>query len=398
MSGLLLDTLKSEIAARTPDMIALRRDLHEHPELAFEEVRTSGIIEQRLRVLDLDVQTGVAKTGVVALLRGEGSTSPARTIALRADIDALPIHELNEIDYRSQIPGKMHACGHDGHTSILLTVADLLSRRRAEIKGNIKFIFQPAEENIGGARPMIEEGIMQGVDGVIGLHLISNHPIGRVGARAGSVFASADSFTVTVNGKGGHAAMPNFAVDPIVIAAQIITTLQTLISRETSPFSPAVITFGTFHAGTASNIIPENTVLEGTMRAYSPMHRAYLQRRIIEVTNGVAMAMGGSCDIEFGEGCPPCVNNLAMAELVQRAAAASVGADAVDTGEEILTAGSDDMAYFLQAAPGCYFIVGAHNKDKGALYPHHHPRFNIDETSLPIGVEVLTRAALDFLG
>src|SRR5436853_1906185 len=202
------DRLKSDIDELVPDIVAMRRDFHEHPELAFEEVRTSGIVAQRLRALGLEVQTGVAKTGVVGVLRGE-ATSPGaggKTIAIRADMDALPIHELNEIDYRSQTDGKMHACGHDGHTSILLAVADILSKRRAELPGNVKFIFQPAEERVGGAEPMVKEGTLEGRDGVIGLHLISNYPLGRVGVRAGSVFASADRFILTVHGKGGHAA------------------------------------------------------------------------------------------------------------------------------------------------------------------------------------------------
>src|SRR5438034_1045963 len=281
-------------------MVALRRDLHEHPELAVEEVRTSGIVAQRLRSLGLEVQSGVAKTGVVGLLRGGASKEGAKTIAIRADMDALPIHELNEIDYRSTVDGKMHACGHDGHTSILLSVADILSKRQDELTGSVKFIFQPAEEVIGGAEPMVKEGTMQGVDGVIGLHLISNYPIGRVGVRAGTVFGSAD-------------------------------------------------------------------------------------------------AMGGSCDVQAFDGCLPCVNDVTMTELVHKAAVASVGVEHVDDSEEVMTTGSDDMAYFLKAAPGCYFIVGAHNEEKGASYPHHHPRFNVDEDAMPIAVEVLTRAAMDFL-
>ncbi len=203
-----VDRLKSDIDELVPDMLALRRDLHEHPELAFEEVRTSGIVAKRLQALGLEVQTGVAKTGVVGLLRGSASKSGAKTIAIRADMDALPIYELNDIDYRSTVDGKMHACGHDGHTSIALAVADILSKRQAELTGNVKFIFQPAEEVIGGAEPMVKEGTMKGVDGVIGLHLISDYPVGRVGVRAGTVFASADAFTLTVKGKGGHAAMP----------------------------------------------------------------------------------------------------------------------------------------------------------------------------------------------
>ncbi len=391
------DALKAEIDERIPDLVAMRRDLHEHPELAFEEVRTSSIVAQRLQALGLEVQTNIAKTGVVGLLRGNASTPDTKTLAIRADMDALPIHELNEIDYRSTIDGKMHACGHDGHTSILLTVADILSKRRAELNGNVKFVFQPAEEVIGGAAPMITDGAMEGVDNIIGLHLISNYSLGRVGVRAGAVFASADTLEMVVHGKGGHAAMPHGAVDPIVIAAYITTTLQTLISRETSPFSPAVITIASIHAGSAFNIIPEQAVIKGTMRAFSNDQREYLLRRIQEVAQGVATAMGGSCTVNWFDGCPPCINDPAMTEVVLRAAVATVGAQAVDESEEVMTTGSDDMACFLNEVPGCYFIVGAQNEAKEAKYPHHHPRFNIDEDSLPIAVEVLTRATLDFL-
>ncbi|HJT56278.1 MAG TPA: amidohydrolase [Ktedonobacteraceae bacterium] len=391
------DQLKSDIDELVPDMVAMRRDLHEHPELAFEEVRTSGIVAQRLRTLGLEVQAGVAKTGVVGLLRGGASRPGAKTIAIRADMDALPIYELNEIEYRSTIDGKMHACGHDGHTSILLAVADILTKRRSELPGNVKFVFQPAEEVIGGAEPMVKEGAMQGVDGVIGLHLISDYPLGRVGVRSGTVFASADKLVLRVQGKGGHAAMPETTVDPIVISAHIITALQTLISRETSPFSPAVITIGRISAGTAFNIIPETAELQGTMRAFTPEHREKLVRRIGEVASGIALAMGGTCAVEVFDGCPPCINDPAMTEVVHKAAIEAVGEKDVDESEDVMTTGSDDMAYFLNTVPGCYFIVGAHNEDKGAKYPHHHPRFNIDEDALAVGVEVLSRAAMEFL-
>ncbi len=391
------DQLKADIGELVPDLIAMRRDLHEHPELAFEEVRTSGIVAQRMRTMGLEVQTGIAKTGVVGLLRGGASKSGAKTIAIRADMDALPIHELNDINYRSTIDGKMHACGHDGHTSILLAVADLLNKRREELIGNVKFVFQPAEERIGGAEPMIKEGAMQGVDGIIGLHLFSDYPLGRVGVRSGPVFASADRFILTVKGKGGHAAMPETTVDPIVISAHIVTALQTLISRETSPFSPAVITIGIIKAGTAFNIIPESAEMHGTIRAFNSEHRSKLIRRINEIAQGIATAMGGSCVVDVIDGCPPCVNDAKMTEIVRDAAIVTVGEKDVDASEDILTAGSDDMACFLEAVPGCYFIVGAKNEAKGANFPHHHPRFNIDEDALPIGVEVLTRAAMDFL-
>jgi amidohydrolase len=392
-----VDRLKSDIDELVPDLIATRRDLHEHPELAFEEVRTSGIVAQRLQKLGLEVQTGVAKTGVVGFLRGGASKPGTKTIAIRADMDALPIYELNEIDYRSQTDGKMHACGHDGHTSILLAVADILTKRKDDLAGNVKFVFQPAEEMIGGAAPMVKEGTMNGVDGVIGLHLISDYPLGRVGVRSGPVFASADKLILTVRGKGGHAAMPETTVDPIVIASYIVTALQTLISRETSPFSPAVITIGKIQAGTAFNIIPETAEMHGTMRSFTKEHRAKLLRRISEVAQGIARAMGGSCDVEIIDGCPPCVNNASMTEVVRGAAIAAVGEKGVDASEAVLSTGSDDMACFLDAVPGCYFIVGANNPAKGADYPHHHPRFNIDEDALPVAVEVLSRAALDFL-
>ena len=227
-----------------------------------------------------------------------------------------------------------------------------MSKRRAELTGNVKFIFQPAEERVGGAEPMVREGTMEGVDGVIGLHLISNYSLGRVGVRAGTVFASADRFILTVHGKGGHAAIPHEAVDPIMIAAQIITALQTLISRETSPFSPAVITIGTVNAGTAFNIIPETAVLQGTMRAFSKEHRAKLLRRIQEITSGIASAMGGSCEVELFNGCPPCTNDATMTALVHKAAVESVGEQAVDSGEEVMSSASDDMSYFRRMSAG----------------------------------------------
>jgi amidohydrolase len=389
------DRLKADIEELVPGMVALRRDLHAHPELAFEEVRTSSIVTQRLRTFGLEVQTGVATTGVVGLLYGGASRAGARTIAIRADMDALPIHELNEIDYRSTIDGKMHACGHDGHTSIALAVAAILSKRRAELNGNVKFIFQPAEEVLGGAEPMVKAGVMQDVDGVIGLHLMSDYPLGHIRVGAGTVFASADRFVLHVKGKGGHAAMPHDAVDPIVIAAYIITALQTLISRETSPFSPAVITIGVISAGTAFNIIPQAVEMQGTMRTFSQEHREQLLRRMSEIVQGIAGAMGGTCVVQTFDSCPPCINGASMTELVQKAAIASVGEERVESRAEAMT--SDDMAYFLGAAPGCYFVVGTRNEVKGAKYPHHHPRFNIDEDAIPIAVEVLARAVMEFL-
>ena len=392
-----LDPLKAEIDESVPGMVALRRDLHEHPELAFEEVRTSGIVAGRLQALGLDVRTGVAQTGVVGTLKGGKARANKKTLAIRADMDALPIHELNEIDYRSTVDGKMHACGHDGHTSILLTVAEILSKRREELAGDVRFVFQPAEELIGGAEPMVKEGAIAGVDAIIGLHLFSTFPLGHVGVREGAVFASADKLVLKVHGKGGHAAMPHATVDPIVVAAYITTALQTLISRETPPLSPAVITIGKIEAGNAFNIIPEVATLQGTLRTFDETHRAYLIKRITELCQGLATAMGASCEVDFIDGCPPCVNDPGVTKTVFQAARSAVGEGAVDSGEEVLTTGSDDMAYFLDAVPGCYFIVGASPEKTGTAYPHHHPRFAIDEDALPIAAEVLIRSALGYL-
>jgi amidohydrolase len=391
------DQLKSDIDELVPDMVALRRDLHQHPELAYEEVRTAGLVAQRLHSLGLEVQTGIAQTGVVGLLRGGKSSPGAKTLAIRADMDALPIHEVNELDYRSSVEGKMHACGHDGHTAIALAVAALLSKRQAELSGTVKLLFQPAEEGRGGANLMLKAGVLEGVDGVIGLHLMSTFPVGRVGVRAGPVFASADGFVLRVKGKGGHAAMPHEAVDPIVISAYLITALQTLLSRECSPFSPAVITIGTIQAGSAFNIIPEIVEMQGTVRAFSQEDRERWLRRIRELATGVALAMGGSCEVQAYSGPPVCVNDASMTQLVHEAAVASVGAGNVDSSEAVMTTSSDDMADFLQAVPGCYFIVGARNAQKGASYPHHHTRFTFDEDAMPIAVEVVARAAMNFL-
>ena len=397
MSTANMDRLKADIDELVPDLVATRRDFHEHPEMAFEEVRTSNIVAQRLQALGIEVQKGVAKTGVVGLLRGTKQAGQAKTLAIRADMDALPIHEQNAIEYRSQIEGKMHACGHDGHTAVALAVADILSKRRDELAGNVKFIFQPAEEQIGGAEPMVKAGAVDGVDGVIGLHLISYYPLGRVGVRSGPVFASANRYEINVMGKGGHAAMPDQTIDPIVIGSQIIVALQSLISRETSPFQPAVLTIASLHAGSAFNIIPEQAILQGTLRTYNEEHRQYLIQRIQEVAVGIASAMRGTCEVEWFDGCPACVNDPGMTELVRQAAEEAVGREAVDNNEAIMMMGSDDMGYFLQEVPGCYFLVGASNPAKEANYPHHHPRFNIDEDALPVAVEVLTRATLSYL-
>ncbi len=392
------DRLTSDIQELVPDLVALRRDLHEHPELAFEEVRTSSIVEQRLRHLGLEVQTGVGKTGVIGLLRGNASGQSTRTLAIRADMDALPIQEMNQVEYRSQVDGKMHACGHDGHTAIALEVADILSKRRAELKGNVKFIFQPAEEGAGGANAMMKEGVMNGVDGIIGLHLASGITAGRVSVTRGVSQSGANNFTLVVKGKGGHAAAPDQTVDTIMIAVHIVEALYSLMSRATSLSDPIIISIGAINAGSAHNIIPETATIRGTLRTYSAERLEEMAQRIRELASGIASAMQGSCEVIVNEGCPPCVNDAAMAELVERAVITTVGSDHLDSYTDWKMGPSDDMGFMLQAAPGCYFNLGTGNKAKETHYAHHHPRFDIDEDALPVGVEVMARAALEYLG
>ncbi|HEX6123283.1 MAG TPA: amidohydrolase [Ktedonobacterales bacterium] len=393
------DDLKAEIARRRPALVALRRHFHQHPELSFEEHETAAEIARRLRALGLEVREGVGGTGVVGLLRGAAPGAAAGPVLLvRADIDALPVTEENAAEYVSTVPGKMHACGHDGHIAIALTLAGLLSERKAALRGTVKFAFQPAEERIGGALEMIRAGVMDDprVDAVIGLHLWTPVPVGTVSVAAGPVFASADGLTLRVRGRGGHGAMPHLSVDPIVVAAQIVVALQTLISREISPFHPAVLTFGTIAGGTAFNIIADEVELRGTLRAYDAADREYLRRRVEEVAREVALGMRAEIEYELTGGCAACVNDAEMAALVRRAASATVGEAGVPGGDQ-RQAASDDMSYFLEAAPGCYFFVGASNAARGITAPHHSPRFDIDEDALGIGVETLARATLEYL-
>ncbi|HET9979254.1 MAG TPA: amidohydrolase [Ktedonobacterales bacterium] len=393
------DDLHDDIARRAPTMVARRRHFHMHPELSFEEHETAANIAATLREAGLEVTEGVGKTGVVALLTGTApGAESGPTLMVRADIDALPVQEENDVEYRSQAPGKMHACGHDAHTAIALTLAETLADRRDQLAGRVKFVFQPAEEKVGGADPMIADGVMRDpdVDGVIGLHVWSPGPVGDISLQTGSVMASADEIHLTVRGRAGHGAMPHQAIDPVLVAAQIVVALQTLVSREVDPLHTAVLTFGAIHGGTLGNIIADEVKLAGTLRTYDQADRDYLQRRIGEVANGVANAMRASVEYRVGAGCRVAVNDPDMTALIRRAAIATIGPEHLPNGDNRISA-SDDMASFLAAAPGCYFFLGAANAEKGITAPHHSPRFDIDEACLPIGVETMARAALEFL-
>jgi amidohydrolase len=377
----------------TPALLEMRRDLHRHPELAFEEHRTAGVVEAHLRALGLEPRR-TAGTGVVADLRGG---RPGRTVIVRADLDALPILETTGAPYASTAPGKMHACGHDGHTAIAAHVASVLVARREELPGAYRFVFQPAEETVGGASRMIAEGrVLDGVDAVVGLHLANFLPAGVIGVRPGPLMAAPDSFTITVRGRGTHAAMPHLGTDPVVIAAHVITALQTLTSRETDPVGTSVVTISTVRAGDgAHNIIPERCELLGTLRTFDPAVRERLQRRIIELSTGIAAAMGGEASVDLHVGPPPVVNDEALTERFRELAREAVGADRVLEVDPVM--GGDDMAEFLAERPGVYFWAGSADPQTGRDRPHHHPGFDFhDELVLPLAVDVLARAAVEF--
>ena len=380
-----------------PGVIADRRHLHEHPELGFEEVETSRFVAQRLQSLGVeDIRTGIAKTGVTGLIRG--SQGPGKTVLLRADMDALPILEENDVPYVSQHPGVMHACGHDGHTAMLLGVARLLSEQRDSFAGTVKLLFQPAEElPPGGAKPMIEAGVLNDppVDAVFGIHVDQDEPVGKISLAAGPVMAAADRFTILIKGKGGHGAKPQTSVDPIAIGAQIVTALQTLISREYDPVATGVVSVCAFLSGSAFNVIPDTAELRGTVRTFTPENRTMLSERIPELVKGIAAAMRAEAEVHYDFGYPATINDPAMTELVREVVTEVVGAENVIEAEPQM--GAEDFSYFLRERPGSFFFIGSKNEERGLTWGHHHPRFDIDEAVLGVGVESLARTALRYL-
>lgn len=370
-------------------LIERRRDFHRHPELGFQEIRTAGIVSQELNALGLEVRTGVARTGVVGLLEGHG---PGPTVLLRFDMDALPIHEANQTDYVSSAPGVMHACGHDGHTAIGLAVAKLLAARRETMAGRLKFVFQPAEEGLGGAELMVREGVLDdpAPDVSLALHLWNNMPVGMVGVSDGPTMAADSDFTVTVTGSGGHAALPHQARDPVVAAAQVICALQCIVSRNVSPIETGVLSVTIVRAGSAFNVIPDSAVLSGTIRSFKPEVRELLSRRLAETARSAAQALGCTAEVEVVDRTPPVINDSVVAAGVRELAAALVGAENV---RPEITMGSEDMAYMMQTIPGCYFFIGAANADRGLDYPHHHARFDFDESALALATALMASAA-----
>jgi amidohydrolase len=381
-------------AADVQELIEVRRDLHAHPEVAFEETRTSAFVAGQLRALGLEPRTGVGRTGVVATLRG---ARPGRTVMLRADMDALPMQEENDVPYRSQVEGRMHACGHDCHVAGLLGVARQLVRQAPSLPGAVKFCFQPAEEQGGGAVGMIADGVLRDpqVDAAFGVHVWQDLAVGKVGVTRGGWMASVDDFAVTLTGRGAHAAAPHQGLDPVVALAHVITALQTIASRTTDPLLEVVVSVTQVRAGTAFNIIPESAWMNGTVRTFDPALWRELPGRFERIVHGVAGALGCTAEVVYTRHNLPTVNDPAMAELAHEAAAEVVGRENVVT--HIRTMGGEDFSAFLHEVPGAFLAIGSSNEQKGLTHMHHHPRFDVDEGCIAIGAEVLLRVARRFL-
>jgi amidohydrolase len=393
-----LANVRDDVDEILPGVVADRRHLHEHPELGFEEFETARFVAERLAALGVeDIRTEVNVTGVTGLIRGTGS-GPGRVVLVRADMDALPIQEQNQVDYKSKNDGTMHACGHDAHTAMLLGVSRLLMDRRDTFAGTVKVLFQPSEEaGDGGAKGMIEQGVLEDprVDACLGLHVSSNLPTGRIEVMTGAKSAAADEFQVTIQGKGGHGAYPHGTVDPVAVGAQIVVALQTLVSRETDPIDRAVVSVCAFHAGEAFNVIPDTAMLGGTVRTFDAATRDRMETRIRALASGIAEAMRASVNIRYRRGYPSVVNDPAMADIVREAAREAVGED--NLGEARPGMGAEDFSYFALERPSCFFNVGTGSPEKDSEWPHHHPRFDVDEDGMAAGIATMATAVVKYL-
>ena len=374
--------IKKEIQKISEHIYSYRRDFHQYPELSFQEYRTAETISKHLESFGIEHRTEVGKTGVVGeIVFGDGPT-----IALRADMDALPIQEVGDLKFKSKNEGVMHACGHDGHMAILLGAANALSKNKKLKKGKVRFIFQPAEEGAGGARYMIKDGCLDQVDEIYGLHLWNYQPVGEIGVKNGPIMAAADMFDIIIKGKGGHGATPQGTVDAIVVASNLITMLQTIVSRNTNPLDNTVVTIGEINGGQNFNVIADEVRLTGTTRAYTENNRNMIKKRMQDIIDGVSKSFGAEIVLKYKEGYPPTVNHEDPTKLVLEASSMVVGKGA---GYPYLSMGGEDFSYYLQKVPGCFFFVGsAPDKNNILSTPHHCSHFDIDERSLLIGASV----------
>jgi amidohydrolase len=386
--------LKKEIWGMKDWLVEIRREIHMHPELGFEEIETSKLVSEWLERFGLEVKRGWAKTGVVGLLQGG---EPGKTVAIRADMDALPLEEANQVPYASAVRGKMHACGHDAHMAILLGVAKFFSSMKEKVKGRIKWIFQPAEEGGGGGRVMVEERVLENpeVNAIFGAHVFPFLPIGKVGVYEREGLAATDRFTIKVIGQGGHAASPHVTKDPILAAGHLITQIHSIVSRNINPLESGVITVGKVIGGTAFNIIPDEVELLGTVRSLNPQVREELKCRIEQVVKGVAGSFGINYRFDFEYGYPVLINDSKMTQLVISACSKGIGKENVEVLKPSM--GGEDFAYYLQKVPGSFFRLGCRNEEKGIIHPYHSSLFDIDEEVLPFGVEMFVRVLDQYL-
>lgn len=383
------ENIKKEVEALTDKIIAWRRDFHCHPEVAFNEERTSNVLRAFLEGLGLPVES-FAKTGLRAILEGKPG---GLTVALRADIDALPLEEEGDKAYISMNPGAAHACGHDGHMAIAMGAAQILADQKNRMKGRVVFLFQPAEElPPGGAKPMVEEGVLEGVDAIFGLHLWQSLPTGGIGIVEGPMMAAADNFTIRVTGQGGHGSMPHQAVDSILAASHVVVNAQSIVSRSVDPLTPAVVSFGTVKGGTVYNIIPGEVLLTGTVRTFEPETQALIQNRLQAIAESTCRSLGAQAEFRYDQGYPPLVNDAAMTGLVRETAQDVLGPDCLKPFAPIM--GGEDFAYYLQKIPGAFFFFGMGD---GMEFPHHHPAFDLDERALPKAVLLMTQLVFRYL-
>jgi amidohydrolase len=372
-------------------IIGLRRDLHRIPETAYTEKKTSSFITNYLNKLQLEVKTGIARYGVVGLLKTD---RPGPTLMIRADMDALPLKENTGLAFASEHEGVMHACGHDAHMAMVLGAATVLSRIKDKLTGNIKFLFQPAEEGAGGAKPMIEAGVMESpkVDYCIACHMWPDIPEGTIGIRPGPFMAAMDRFEIKIKGKGGHGAMPHLCIDALEVGTQVVNALQRIVSRHIDPLEPIVVTIGTFHAGTAFNIIPAEAELSGTTRTFNPNIYNTWEARIEKVVRGVCESMGSEFEMKYSQGHPVTINDEAMAEIVRRCAEKVVGEDRVVVPQK--TMGGEDFSFYLQKSKGCFFALGVGREGAVSV---HNPSFDFNEDVMLLGVETHCRFGIDLL-
>ncbi|NEW05437.1 amidohydrolase [Paenibacillus sp. SYP-B3998] len=375
------------------EMVGWRRYLHQNPELSFQELRTAEFVVNHLLDWGIEVRTQVGGNGVVGLLRG---ANQGPTVALRADMDALPIQDEKNCDYSSLIKGVMHACGHDAHTSTLLGIAKVASQHRDKLNGNLVFLFQHAEETTpGGANAMIQDDALVGVDVVFGVHLWTPFPVGHVYAKAGSMMAAPDEFTIQIQGKGGHGGLPHQAIDSIHVASQLVVNLQSIVSRQVDPVEPCVVSIGSFHAGTSFNVIAETTKLTGTVRTFNSELQQDVKARMERIVDGTCRMFQASYVFDYKMGYPPVVNDVNEAERFFKVGNALFGEESVH--ESPLIMAGEDFSYYLHHRPGCYMFVGAGNIEAGIIHPHHHPKFDIDERSMLNAARLLLGMALDYM-